>query len=169
MATIEEQLAATLAMLQKQLAVTEDYKNSINTAVTIPTIVTRPNTDIYYLYSENGIINANTSNGGLVFPTGTTAERPAQPISGTVRYNKTTSALEIFSNQWQDVGTGVGGGSGGGGAPAGSANSGLFFQNSNTINLSFTTSNGTNYMSIGPLTHANGVITVTDGSLWKVI
>lgn len=169
MATIEEQLAAALALIQNQISVSEAYKNSINLSVTIPEIVARPNTDIYYLYSENGIINANTSNGGFVFPTGTTEERPVEPIAGTVRYNETTSTLEIFSREWQDVGTGAGGSGGGGGAPAGSANSDLFFENSNTINVTFTTSNGRNYMSIGPLTHDNGIITVSEGSVWKII
>ena len=167
MASIEQQLAAALAIIQNQISVSEAYKDSINLSVSIPEIVARPNTDIYYLYSENGIINANTSNGGLVFPTGTTLERPAEPIAGTVRYNETTGTLEIYSNSWQDVGTGAGGGSGGGGGAIG----GVFYQNSNTITESFTSTAGENIVSGGPLILTDPLVTVTiaNGSVWTVV
>jgi hypothetical protein len=152
--------------LQSQIALSEEYKNSINLSVTIPEIVARPNTDIYYLYSENGLINANTSNGGFVFPTGTTEERPSDAIAGTVRYNKDSSSLEIFSTNWQAVGTGAGGSGSGGGAIGG-----VFYQNSNTITESFTSTAGENIISGGPIILEDPLVSVTiaNGSVWTVV
>lgn len=165
MASIEQQLAAALASIQNQISVSEAYKDSINLSVTIPEIVARPNTDIYYLYSENGIINANTSNGGFVFPTGSTEERPLTPLGGTVRYNTNSSSLEIYTTKWQEVGTGAGGGAGGG------AISGVFYENANTITESFTSTEGKNIQSAGPLTLEleDVVVTIANGSVWTVV
>lgn len=43
---------------------------------------------------------------GVVVPTGTTAERPGSPISGTLRYNSTTTLIEFFQNgSWINIGT----------------------------------------------------------------
>lgn len=165
MATLEEQLAATIALLNSQISVMQNYESSINTAVSIPTIVARPNTDIYYLYSENGVINANTSNGGFIFPTGSTEERPVDAIAGTVRYNTNSSSLEIFSSEWQAVGTGAGGSSGGG------AIGGVFYQNSNTITESFTSTAGENIISGGPIILEDPLVSVTiaNGSVWTIV
>lgn len=35
---------------------------------------------------------------GIIVPSGTTIERPSSPIDGTIRYNTTTNALEVFQN-----------------------------------------------------------------------
>jgi len=38
------------------------------------------------------------SNTGMILPTGTTGERPTTPANGTLRYNTTISAIEVYDN-----------------------------------------------------------------------
>ena len=147
--------------LQKQISDLTAYVESVNTSVSIPTIMAAPNTDIFYLYSEQGVVNVGAANGGIIFPTGTTDERPTTPKSGTVRYNTNSSALEIYTTKWQDVGTGT---SGGGVSPF----NGLYFENNAEITEGFKTANGKNYMTIGPILHTSGLI-VVDNSSWRII
>jgi hypothetical protein len=174
MATIDPQSAANAAVLSseeafadlnKQLVELTAYQDSVNTTINIPTMVAAPNTDIYYLYSQNGVVNVSASNGGIIFPTGTTAQRPANPTSGTVRYNSNSSSLEIYTNTWQDVGTGAAGGGGAG------AIGGVFYENSNTISSTFTSTPGKQIYSAGTLTLSDPLVTVTiaNGSIWTVI
>ena len=47
--------------------------------------------------SQNVILN---STGGLNVPSGTTAQRPASPVNGMLRYNTTIPQLEIYINGW---------------------------------------------------------------------
>jgi hypothetical protein len=177
MATIDQQAAANAAVLasgeafadlNKQIVDLTAYQDSVNTTINIPTIVAAPNTDIYYLYSQNGVVNVAASNGGIIFPTGTTAERPVNPISGTVRYNSNSSSLEIYTNTWQAVGTGSSGG--GSGSSGGGATGGVFYENSNTITSSFTSTPGKQVFSAGPITLSDPTVTVTiaNGSVWTV-
>lgn len=45
------------------------------------------------------------STGGVVAPSGTTAQRPGTPVSGTLRYNTTTTLIEIYQNgTWINMG-----------------------------------------------------------------
>jgi hypothetical protein len=175
MSTIEDELnAANVAIqssnqslidLEKQIIELNSYVDSINTTVSTPNnIVAAVNTDIFYIYSQSGVINANTANGGFVFPTGTTQERPTRPIKGTVRYNTNSSSLEIYTTRWQDVGVGAGGSGGG-------AVSGVFYENSNTVTESFTSTPGKNIQSAGPLTLEleDVTITIANGSVWTVV
>ena len=175
MATIEEQLAAANAAilsssqaildLQKQVISLQTEQKSANVTVnTQINILTAPNTDIFYTYSDHGVVNIGAANGGIIFPTGTTQERPVNPQSGTVRYNTNSSALEIYTSTWQDVGTGTSGGGGG----VTSIFNGLYFQNESTINVGFTMGNTRNYLSVGPILHTNGAITV-ENAIWKII
>jgi hypothetical protein len=174
MATIDPQSAANAAVLSseeafadlnKQLIELAAYQDSVNTTINIPTMVAAPNTDIYYLYSQNGVVNVSASNGGIIFPTGTTAQRPASPVGGTVRYNSSSSSLEIYTNKWQDVGTGAAGGGGAG------AIGGVFYENSNTITETFTSTPGKQIYSAGPIMLVDPLVTVTiaNGSVWTVI
>jgi hypothetical protein len=43
------------------------------------------------------------SNGSLTVPSGTTAQRPASPANGMLRYNTTLSKLEIYINGWASI------------------------------------------------------------------
>ena len=42
-------------------------------------------------------INTASSTAGFALPIGTTAERPANPAAGTMRYNTTISDVEIYA------------------------------------------------------------------------
>jgi hypothetical protein len=39
----------------------------------------------------------------VVVPTGQTADRPAAPVNGSIRYNTDTSRFEIYYNAWKQV------------------------------------------------------------------
>jgi hypothetical protein len=163
-----EASASALADLAKQVVTLQVQQDAANIAVNNQiSIITAPNTDIFYLYSDHGVVNVAAANGGIIFPTGTTLERPVNPQSGTVRYNSNSSSLEIYTNAWQAVGTGAGGGSGSGGGATG----GVFYENSNTISSSFTSTPGKQVYSAGTLTLSDPTVTVTiaNGSIWTVI
>lgn len=58
---------------------------------------------VYALPYSGGVITgdiSNTSSGYLGFPVGTTAERPAAPASGVVRYNASTTEVEAYKDAW---------------------------------------------------------------------
>jgi hypothetical protein len=40
------------------------------------------------------------STGSITVPSGTTAQRPASPVNGMLRYNTTIPRLEIYINNW---------------------------------------------------------------------
>jgi len=163
-----EASASALVDLAKQVVTLQVQQSAANIAVNNQiSIITAPNTDIFYLYSDHGVVNVGAANGGIIFPTGTTAERPLNPQGGTVRYNSNSSSLEIYTTKWQDVGTGAAGGSGGGAGAIG----GVFYENSNTITSTFTSTPGKQVYSAGTLTLSDPTVTVTiaNGSIWTVI
>ena len=45
---------------------------------------------------QNELMNAASSTGAFSIPVGTTAQRPASPTSGAMRYNTTISDVEIY-------------------------------------------------------------------------
>lgn len=47
--------------------------------------------------AQNVVLN---STGGFAIPRGTTAQRPASPVNGMLRYNTTIPQLEIYLNGW---------------------------------------------------------------------
>lgn len=175
MATLEEQMAAANAAilassqalldLNKQIVTLQVQQESANITVNNQiNIITAPNTDIFYLYSDHGVVNVGAANGGIIFPTGSTEERPLTPQGGTVRYNTNSSALEIYTTKWQDVGVGAGGSGGG-------AVGGIFYENSNTINESYSALGGKNVQSAGPimLIDPEVIVTIANGSVWTII
>ena len=51
-----------------------------------------------------GSIDASSRSDGIVFPVGTDAERPTNPINGMARYNTTRNKLEVYANgAWTDL------------------------------------------------------------------
>ena len=51
------------------------------------------------------LINADSATGAAQLPVGTTAQRPASPVTGQLRYNTTTSATEVYNGtSWGAVG-----------------------------------------------------------------
>lgn len=100
----------------------------------------------------------------MMVPVGNTAQRPAN-TAGMIRYNSELNTLESANGTyWANVGSGgasTGGGSGG-------ALGGIFYESENTITADFTAAVGKNYMSVGPITHTTGVVTVAN-SYWKIV
>ena len=48
--------------------------------------------------AANGVLSyADSSTGGLFLPTGTTAQRPASPVIGQIRFNSTTNTVEVYN------------------------------------------------------------------------
>jgi len=39
----------------------------------------------------------------VVLPSGTTADRPQNPVNGQIRYNSDTQRFEIYYNAWQSI------------------------------------------------------------------
>jgi hypothetical protein len=69
--------------------------------------------------------------GGLNLPSGTTAQRPASPVAGMMRYNSTTNSVELYNGSaWVNSGNyiisylAVAGGGGGGGNLSGGGGAG---------------------------------------------
>lgn len=54
--------------------------------------------------ASGGIINAQTTTGYLILPTGNTAQRPANAVAGTLRYNTTEAFIETFTaSGWRKI------------------------------------------------------------------
>lgn len=48
--------------------------------------------------ASSGVLSyADSATGGLFLPTGTTAQRPASPATGQMRFNTTTGSVETFN------------------------------------------------------------------------
>lgn len=102
-----------------------------------------------------------TGTGAVKINVGTTAERPASPVNGDIRYNTSTLKYEGYSNgAWGQLG----GGATGGGSDA------IFNLNGQTVNTSYTIPTGFNASTVSPLTIASGVtVTVPSGSNWVIL
>jgi len=49
------------------------------------------------IQAANGVLTyADSSTGGMLLPVGTTAQRPT-PVTGQIRYNTTTNAVEVYN------------------------------------------------------------------------
>lgn len=91
---------------------------------------------------------------------GTTAERPASPQTGMVRYNSTTTKFEGYNGSW---------GSLGGGATGGGADQ-VFVENGQTVTTNYTITTSFNAMSTGPISIDTGItVTIPTGSVWVVL
>jgi hypothetical protein len=102
-----------------------------------------------------------TGTGFMLIPKGTTAERPAVPVNGEIRYNTTTSQFEGYQGgAWGQLG---GGATGGGGDE-------VFQENSLIVTTSYTLGTGKNAMSVGPIqVNSGAVVTVPSGQRWVVL
>lgn len=48
--------------------------------------------------AANGVLSyADTATGGMFLPVGTTAQRPASPAAGMMRFNTTTGRVESYN------------------------------------------------------------------------
>lgn len=73
-----------------------------------------PNTDATYDLGSStqqwndtyisGTIDNSSNTGAMIFPTGTTAQRPSTPQAGMVRFNSTTSRFEGYNgSEWINI------------------------------------------------------------------
>ena len=99
--------------------------------------------------------------GYLDLPVGTTAQRPASPTSGMIRFNTTLSQFEGYNGTaW----SAVGGGATGGGSDV------VFLENGNTVTTNYTLSTNKNAVSAGPVTINSSVtVTVPSGASWVIV
>lgn len=110
-----------------------------------------------------GILTASTAtftgSDAVGLTTGTTAQRPASPDAGMIRYNTQNEQFEGYSSSWGSLG----GASGAGGDA-------VFYENDITVTTSYTITSGKNAMSAGPITVSVGAtVTVPAGSVWTIV
>lgn len=102
-----------------------------------------------------------TGTGAIDIPAGTTAQRPASPSSGMIRFNSTLSQYEGYNGTaWSSIG----GGATGGGSDA------VFVETGNTVTTNYTLTAGKNAVTAGPVTiNAGVVVTVGSGQSWVIV
>jgi len=107
-----------------------------------------PNTGAFTTLSAT--LDVTFSGTGYVqMPVGATTDRPGTPAEGMLRYNSTLDTFEGFSNNaWGQVG-GAAGATGGGPDE-------VFYENDQTVTLSYTIPSTKNAMSTGPITLGAG-------------
>ena len=115
--------------------------------------------------------------GDLHLPSGTTAQRPSGPLTGSLRFNTDSGSLELYNGtQWSAVtseaaaaspydieylliagGGGGGNGSGGGGGGAGGMLTGTFSSVANTTEITATVGAGGAGLSLGSSSGNHGI------------
>ena len=124
-------------------------------------IYTADGSGILELQSSAGVLVATNNSGAFSIPAGTTAQRPASPVNGMIRYNTTLGLVEIYkAGVWSDVS----------GRAVGGNMDQIFWLNDVTVTASYTIPTGKNAVTAGPVTINDGVtVTVSDGSVWTVV
>lgn len=99
--------------------------------------------------------------GFVLISKGTTAQRPAVPVNGQIRYNTDTAQFEGYQGgAWGQLG---GGATGGGGDQ-------VFVENGVTVTADYTLTTGKNAESVGPITiNATKTVTVPSGQRWVIL
>lgn len=110
-----------------------------------------PNTGAFTTLSATGTVTFSgqvnfTGTGAAKTNVGTTPQRPATPVAGMFRYNTTLGTFEGYGSSWGPLG---GGASGAGG-------NAVFYENGQTVTVSYSITSGKNAMSTGPITIAGG-------------
>lgn len=106
-------------------------------------------------------VNRTSSTGSAQVPVGTEAQRDGTPSAGYFRFNSDTDQFEGYNGTaWGAVGGGATGG----------ANNPVFYENDQTVSVSYSITSGKNAMSAGPITIADGVdVTIPDGATWTIV
>ena len=118
-----------------------------------------PNAGTFTTLTATGQVTF-ASTGAAVVNVGTTAERPATPQSGMLRYNSTIAKYEGYSTAWGQLG----GGATGGGSDQ------IFIENGQTVTTDYTISTNFNAGTFGPISINTGItVTVPTGSVWTVV
>jgi hypothetical protein len=115
-------------------------------------------------YTQFAAAFVNPTFGGnefMLIPKGTTAQRPAVPVDGEMRYNTDTAQFEGYQGgAWGQLG---GGATGGGGDE-------VFVENGVTVTTDYTLTTGKNAESVGPITiNATKIVTVPSGQRWVIL
>ena len=97
----------------------------------------------------------------MLIPKGTTAQRPAVPVDGEMRYNTTTNQFEGYQDgAWGQLG---GGATGGGGDE-------VFVENARVVTVNYTLSTGKSAESVGPITINSGItVTIPSDERWVIL
>jgi hypothetical protein len=97
----------------------------------------------------------------MLIPKGTTAQRPAVPVDGEMRYNTTTNQFEGYQGgAWGQLG----GGATGGGSDE------VFVENGRVVTTNYTLSTGKSAESVGPITINSGVaVTIPSDERWVIL
>lgn len=113
-----------------------------------------------------GKASITATDGALVVPAGTTAQRDVAPQEGWIRRNKTLAIWEGYDGtSWVPLGTG----SGGGGTGTGAIN-GTFYESVAVLTADYTVATGSNSMVAGPITVPDGItILIPDGSVLTIV
>lgn len=92
---------------------------------------------------------------------GTTAQRPASPVDGDIRYNSDTAKYEGYSGSaWGQLG----GGATGGGSDT------VFVLNGQTVTTDYTIPTGFNASTVGPIIISDGItVTLPASSNWVIL
>ena len=96
--------------------------------------------------------------GALKLPVGTTAQQPASPTAGDLRWNSDDTSAEIYDGSaWGSVG-------GGGAATT------VYAEHAHTLSENLSIASGNNAVSGGPITINSGYsVTVPSGSVWTIV
>jgi hypothetical protein len=108
-----------------------------------------PNTGAFTTLSATGDVTFSGF-GYVQMPVGATTDRPGTPADGMLRYNSTLDIFEGYIN-------GIWGQVGGTGATGNGADE-VFYENNQTITLSYTIPSTKNAMSTGPITLDAGFV-----------
>jgi hypothetical protein len=65
--------------------------------VEIVPVNTASNVTVNVQASSGVLSHADSATGGLFLPVGTTAQRPAPPVTGMMRYNIDTGNVEVYN------------------------------------------------------------------------
>jgi hypothetical protein len=97
----------------------------------------------------------------MLIPKGTTAQRPAVPVNGQIRYNTDTAQFEGYQGgAWGQLG---GGATGGGGDE-------VFVENARVVTVNYTLSTNKSAESVGPITINSGItVTIPSDQRWVVL
>jgi hypothetical protein len=101
-----------------------------------------------------------TGNSHITIPAGDESERPANAVSGMIRYNNEANTFEGYTSFWGPIAGGA----------TGAPNNPVFWENDQTVTGDYTISINKNAGTFGPVTIADGVtVTVPSGSVWTIV
>jgi len=58
---------------------------------------TASNVTVNVQAANSALVYADSATGGVYLPAGTTAQRPASPVTGMMRFNTTTGLVEMYN------------------------------------------------------------------------